>query len=313
MDSFLSVIICTYNREKYLRESLEYIAQQTLENRFFELIVVNNNSTDSTKDICKTFESDYRDINYKYIFEKNPGLSWARNRGIREASGDMLIFLDDDALASENYLKEIHSYFSLNKNVIAGGGKIIPFYETMSPGWMTKYLLPVVSALDLGNSTRKFPKNKYPIGANMFFRKAFFQEYGYFRTDLGRKGRLLLGGEEKDVFQRIHNPAQEIIYLPGAMVRHIVPQERIENGFIDDMAKGVGISEVIRYRKNNQSLWKLYWTELYKWTGSIVLFLLFLLKFEMAKGKKLIRFRYFVCRGMQIGKKYDTQNTEILQ
>ncbi len=308
---FLSVIICTYNREKYIQESLNCIATQSLKNEFYELVIVNNNSTDHTDSICVKFKSDHPDLNIKYIFENESGLSYARNKGIKESSGDVLIFLDDDAMASESYLSNIRSCFSENEKVLAGGGKILPQYESHSPDWMSKYLLPLVSALNLGDEIRSFPKNKYPIGANMFFRKIFFEEHGDFNTDLGRKGKLLLGGEEKDVFQRINQSSNTIIYLPNAVVRHVVPKERLEETYIDNMATGVGISEIIRIKTTGSSITKMYLKELYKWVGSVVLYILFLLKFEHKKGRMIIRFRYFVSRGMLLGKKFESEQSGI--
>ena len=309
MNGFQSVIICTYNRELYLKESLNCIALQNLDKKLFELIVINNNSTDKTDSICKVFETENPTLNFKYFIEKKAGLSFARNRAIKESNGEILIFLDDDAMATETYLSEIHAYFKKHQSTVAGGGKIIPEYENRSPDWMSSYLLPLVSAINLGDTERDFPKQKYPIGANMFFRKRFFEEHGDFKTDLGRKGTLLLGGEEKDIFQRINLKKDSIVYLPGALVRHIVPEERLKLSYIINLAKGVGISERIRVVSKGGSIAAMYLKELYKWVGSIVLFFLFFIKFENNKGKMIIRFRYFVTKGMFIGKKYIAENS----
>lgn len=308
MGNFQSVIICTYNRELYLKESLNCIAMQNLDRKFFELIVINNNSSDKTDSVCRKFKTENPTLNFRYFIEENVGLSFARNRAIKESIGDVLIFLDDDAMATETYLSEIYTYFKENHKTVAGGGKIIPKYESHSPEWMSSYLLPVVSALSLGDVIRTFPKQKYPIGANMFFRKRFFEEYGYFITDLGRKGKLLLGGEEKDIFQRINLRKDSIVYLPGAVVRHIVPEERLQINYICNLAKGVGISERIRVVAKRGSLVAMYLKELYKWGGSIVLFFMFFLKFENNKGKMILRFRYFVTKGMFVGKNYIPEN-----
>lgn len=313
MSQFLSVIICTYNREIYLRESLNCIAEQNLAKEFYELVVVNNNSSDSTDSICKKFKKDHSDLNFKYIIEKKPGLSFARNKGVEEADGDIIIFLDDDAMASDSYLSNISQFLSNNGEIIAGGGKIIPEYETQRPDWMSSYLLPLVASLDLGNKIRIFPKNKYPIGANMFFRKKFFESYGYFKTDLGRKGNILMGGEEKDIFQRIRQHPNSIVYLPDAIVRHIVPEKRLQLDYIINNATGIGISERIRIENLKASLFIMYMKEAYKWAGSIVLFLLFLLKFEYPKGSMIIRFRYFVTRGMLLRKRYGSEDSSLFR
>jgi len=195
---FISVIICTYNREQYLSKCLGNLANQSLPVTSYEIVLINNCSTDATEEVCHSFRENNPHILFRYITEKKQGLSFARNRGIREAKGDVLAFLDDDAIPSYHYLRQIWLYFRNPKNkALAGGGKILPLYETTEPGWMTRYLMPIVSVIDLGERSRFFPPDRYPIGANMFFRKEAFRKYSGFNTDLGRKGRELLGGEEK--------------------------------------------------------------------------------------------------------------------
>jgi glucosyl-dolichyl phosphate glucuronosyltransferase len=311
MDLFVSVIVCTYNREKYLEESLQCLARQDLSEDLFEIILVNNRSTDRTEQICKHFSEENRQLNFRYFTENQAGLSYARNKGIKESEGNLVVFLDDDAMAGEQYLSTVRQFFLENKNVLAGGGRIVPEYETNAPGWMSRFLLPLVSALDMGESIKPFPGNKHPVGANMFFRKSFFAEKGVFKTDLGRRGDLLLGGEEKDIFSRIDRKKHPVIYLPGAEVRHIVPDKRLEGEHIDKLATGIGMSEAIRVGRSFKRRLAMCTRESVKWGGSIVLFLIYLMKFQPSKGKMLLRFRYFVTTGMLIGRNYDTRNTNI--
>lgn len=311
MDLFLSVIICTYNREKYLAESLQCLAQQDLPKEFFEIILVNNRSTDQTEKICKRFSEENRNLNFHYFYEEKAGLSHARNRGISESRGDLIVFLDDDAMAVKQYLSVTRKYFLENEKVLAGGGKIVPQYETEAPSWMSVFLLPLVSALDMGDSIKEFPGSKHPIGANMFFRKRFFTEQGDFKTDLGRKGDILLGGEEKDIFSRIDRNKNPIIYLPGAEVVHIVPAKRLHRDHIDKLARGIGISESIRVGNNFRGGILMYLREFMKWGGSVILFFIYLIKFQPSKGRMLLRFRYFVTAGILTGRNYDTRYTGI--
>lgn len=304
MDLFISVIVCTYNREKYLGESLQCLALQNLSKDLYEIILVNNRSTDKTEQICKRFSEENPNLDFRYCTEERAGLSFARNSGIYEARGELIVFLDDDAMADEQYLSVVRQFFLENKDVLAGGGRIVPQYETKAPGWMSRFLLPLVSALDMGDSDKPFPGNKHPIGANMFFRKTFFTEKGNFKTDLGRKGDILLGGEEKDIFSRIDRKKHPIIYLPNAEVRHVVPDKRLERKHIDNLARGIGMSEAIRVGGNLKGRLRMYGREIVKWGGSFVLFFIYLLKFQPSKGKMLLRFRYFVSAGLITGKNY---------
>ena len=117
MDLFISVIVCTYNREKYLGESLQCLARQDLSKDLFEIVLVNNRSTDQTEQICKRFSEENHQLNFRYFTEEQAGLSYARNRGINESKGDLIVFLDDDAMADEQYLFEVRQFFLENKNV----------------------------------------------------------------------------------------------------------------------------------------------------------------------------------------------------
>ena len=100
----ISIIICTYNRELYLPKCLEHLKNQTEAPSNFEIILVNNNSTDQTENICENFIAQNPQLITKYVKEMNPGLSFARNRGIKESKGDVLVFIDDDAMAEAVHL-----------------------------------------------------------------------------------------------------------------------------------------------------------------------------------------------------------------
>ena len=208
----LSIVICTYNRNQFLPITLEKAALQVVDFATIEIIVVNNNSTDDTESTCLEFQQSYPDINFKYILETQQGLSYARNRGIYEAEGDVICFIDDDAYVDPHFSENLISYYDNHPNVFSTGGRIIPIYEGSEPDWMSQYLLPLVAALDLGEGVKKFKSGKYPIGANMAFRKQVFEKIGFFDTNLGRKGDQLESGEEKDLFKRL-NRHHKTFYL----------------------------------------------------------------------------------------------------
>ena len=101
----LSVIVCTYNRDAYIYKTLEAIALNDVSIEDYELLVINNNCTDNTELECRRFRKDFPNVNYSYILETQQGLSYARNRGIAEAHGNVYVFVDDDAYVQSNYLK----------------------------------------------------------------------------------------------------------------------------------------------------------------------------------------------------------------
>ena len=297
----VSVVICTFNREKYIKRALQNFTLQTSSSDTFEVLIINNNSTDSTSRICQEFVTKHSNIQFKYIIEKKQGHTFARNRGISEAKGDIIAFLDDDAFVNSNYIKNLIYRFETDDEISALGGKIVPVYEQgYPPKWMSKFLLPLVAALDMGENTVTFKGNKFPIGANMAFRKSVFKEFGFFDEKLGRRGTSgLEGGDEKDIFHRLKREKRKIIYDPNIKVDHIIPDKRLKKEYIKGLGLGVGTSEKKRLRGQGFKihLSKVF-SEMIKSAGTVVLFFYysFLLKFQAAF--MLVKFRYWVIKGL---------------
>ncbi len=291
----LSIIVCTYNREKYIGECLTRLAEQDIDPTKYEVLVINNKSTDNTQEIIKEIIPRHPKINFHYFIEENQGHTYARNRGIKESKGTILSFLDDDAFVQNNYCKEIIDFFNANQNVSAIGGRIIPKYENATPSWMSKYLLPLVAAIDLGKHTKPFKGNKFPIGANMAFRRSMFEKYGLFDVNLGRRGSELEGGDEKEMFIRLRKGGEIISYVPEVAVEHIIPGSRIEKSYIMGLAKGVGTSERKRLNKEglNGMVSKVI-SEIIKSIATLILSLKYALSGQFPKAKMLILFRYWV-------------------
>ncbi|OFX83599.1 MAG: hypothetical protein A2W99_15325 [Bacteroidetes bacterium GWF2_33_16] len=291
-----SIIICTYNRSDYLKKVLEGVRKQEFPKSDFELVLVNNSSPDDTDDVCRNFQNENTDLNITYTKEKKQGLSFARNTGLDLSKGEWVIFIDDDAEPVKDYLKNINEFLLKHKNCIAAGGRIYPTFETSEPKWMSKFLLPLVSAIDLGNTAKKFPANKYPIGANMIFKADVFKKIGYFNTDLGRKGDQLLGGEEKDIFMKLREISNNVFYIPNAVVYHFIPDKRLQLDFIKSMAIKIGEANLIIFKE--KGLHKLMALELFKWGASLLLFLYYFLSFNYQKGIMILKFRYWVNKGI---------------
>ena len=300
----ISVIICTYNRDKYLFRALECLKNQDISSEKYEIILINNLSTDSTEEICKDFISLNPGLTVSYFIENQQGLSFARNRGILESKAEILVFLDDDAYAAMNYLSSISGFFNHWPEVPAAGGKIIPEYEIADPAWMNPFLASLVSAQDLGNRVRKFKSGKYPIGANMIIRKSMFQKYGNFNTDLGRKGSELLGGEEKDFFYRLIRDKKDIYYIPDAIVSHYIPDVRVQIPFIKKLGIGIGKSQILQLRKRGSIITIVgLIKEGFKWVASIILMIYFCFILQYEKGIMILKFRSYVTKGLFSGLK----------
>lgn len=298
----LTVAICTYNREKYLPQVLGSLLNQTISNEKFEVLLIDNNSPGNTKEISLNFAKDHPEIDFHYYLEQDQGLSHARNRAIKEAKTDFITFLDDDAFIDDSYLEVLVSNFHNDKDLVAIGGKILLHYESIIPAWENKYLNSLLGFYDKGEKQFYYKKSKgdYPRGSNMAFKLSLFEEIGNFDITLGRVGGNLMGGEEKELFDRIFkNDNNKVIYLPNAIVWHSVPVERTTKSFIITQAKGTGRSEKLRTLSQGKAqFFNRLLLEGLKWAASGVLWFTFLLKGQIAKGNMLFTFRYWVTVGL---------------
>ncbi|MFA7289119.1 MAG: glycosyltransferase [Melioribacteraceae bacterium] len=223
----VSIIICTYNRVKYLIDTINSLKQYLESFQNIELIIVDNASKDNTSVVCKDLIRAYPLLNIRYIYETKIGLAHARNRGINESEGEIVIFLDDDAIPKENWLSAILDVF-VTTNAYVVGGKVDLNYETNKPKWITSELESMLTKLDIGNEVKKIDINNcWLVGANLGFRKKILERVGLFNIQLGRKGEKLISNEETELIKRISKVTNEIYYTPFAIVDHFVPKERL--------------------------------------------------------------------------------------
>lgn len=296
----LTAIICTYNRAKYIGPLLESIAANDLPKAEYEILLVDNNCTDNTREISETFAEAHPEVSFRYTTEPEQGLSAARNRGIKEAKGDIIVYIDDDALVDPHYLRDYAEWFSAHPDTMACGGPIIPLYETQEPEWMSPYTRALLTAwMDYGDTPREYPQGRFPGGGNAAYRKSVFEKVGYFNTELGRKGDSLMGAEEKDIFDKMHALGMQILYLPTPVLHHIIPQKKLEKDFFDRWTLQIGMSERKRTLAISKTKYlKRLLSEAVKWGGTIVLLCYYTISFHPAKGWKLVLFRYNVTRGL---------------
>lgn len=296
----LTVIICTYNRAKYIGPLLESIAANDLDKREYEIVLVDNNCTDNTRAICEVFAAAHKDVQFRYVIEPEQGLSAARNKGIKEAKGDLIVYVDDDALVDPHYLRDYVEWFATHPETMACGGPIEPLYETKEPAWMSPYTKALLTAwMYYGDKVREYPKGRYPGGGNAAYRKEVFDKVGLFNTALGRKGGNLMGSEEKDIFDKMHSLGMQVLYIPTPVLHHIIPQKKLERDYFDRLTLQIGISErqrtmAIGRGKYMNRLAK----EAVKWGGTLVLLCLYTISFHPVKGWKLVLFRHNVTRGL---------------
>ncbi len=174
-----------------------------------------------------------------------PGLSHARNTGIAAARGDVIAFLDDDAVAAGDWLEKLAAVYD-DERVVGVGGAIEPNWLTPRPASFPPEFDWVVGCTYRGHPTTRTPVRNL-IGANMSFRRDVFAEVGGFRSDIGRVGTRPVGCEETELCIRVSRarPDALIVYEPDARVVHSVPPSRATWGYFIRRCYGEGISKAI--------------------------------------------------------------------
>jgi glycosyltransferase involved in cell wall biosynthesis len=259
----ITVIVCTYNRCDLLAKTLDRIAAQTVPEPFkWEVLVVNNNSSDQTRELVESI--CVKDpARFRLVSEPQQGLSYARNTGIRNARGKILVFTDDDICVESDWLWNLTS--SLHSGEWAGaGGQIMPVCLGVLPNWLTiddfKTLGPF-AGFDLGAVPG--PLMRPPYGGNMAYRRETFEKYGGFRVDLGRTGTSLQGREEVEFANRLLAKGEKLRYEPAAVVRHTVPKSRMSKSYVLRWYYWNGRSEVVDLGPPTDARWKLGGVPLY--------------------------------------------------
>jgi glucosyl-dolichyl phosphate glucuronosyltransferase len=296
----ISVIICTYNRAAYIPEALKSLSEQTLSKDAFEVIVVNNNSTDDTEEVCKNCITKFATTHITYANELNQGASFARNKGAQLAQSHLLCFMDDDAIAVPDYLYRITEFFQLHPDAGGLGGRIIPKYIPSEPPWMSHYVSSMVGNFDYSDSVCVFQPGKYPLESNMIVRKPLFDEIGGFNTALpGVKGTLRIGGEGKEFFLRLQAKNTLIYYDPQIIVHHIVETAKLTPAYLYRVASGYGRGEKVRTLQISTLSYCLKILEyLFKLGAAVVLGIVYALKGQPAKSWPVIRFRIDALKGL---------------
>jgi glycosyltransferase involved in cell wall biosynthesis len=237
----------------------------------------------------------------RYCFEEKQGLSHARNCGITNAHGDLLVYVDDDAIVNKEYLSTYADFFKRNSDAVAAGGPILPQYDGCEePQWMSHYTRQLITGkLYLGEHEREFPHDAFPGGGNAAYRKSVFEKVGLFNVDLGRKGDSLIGAEEKDLFDKMTTQGMKFYYLPTAILYHLIPPKKLTQDYFDRLTYSIGISERYRTLQIGKKKYLVRLSkEAVKWGATLVLWVGFALKGQFSKGNKLIAFRRNVTRGL---------------
>jgi GT2 family glycosyltransferase len=253
----ITAIICTYNRYDVLLEAIRSLQTQTLDASRYEILVIDNTSDPEAR---AAFWKDYEPVgNLRIIQEDIPGLSRARNIGMREASAPLLAYIDDDAVAVPEWLEALVETFDTVRDACIVGGPVDPIWPGSAPPWLHEWLRGFLTIVDLGPRQRPLDSREWLAGTNIAFRKSALEAVGGFSETLGRVKGTLLSNEELVVSERIHSLGFSSYYAPGARVFHRVHSDRVSQPW---MRKRVGwqvVSDLMAGRasgRDRSRLWR---------------------------------------------------------
>lgn len=253
----VSAIICTHNRAQYLGQAIDSLLAQKFNS--FEVIVIDNASNDRT---CEVVEARLQNPSLKYVYESQIGLSIARNTGAKAAAGEILAYLDDDAVASPNWLQILWNAYEQNSQLAIAGGKVTLLWTDglTPPVWLSENLAGNLGAYDLGDQFLYIDRPQLtPRGLNYSIRKEFLGQIGGFDPKLGRVGKNLLSNEELHMTNLALNLGWQVAYVPDAVVAHHVAPERLYPQWFLNRGWWQGISECYREQIAGESGLAQFW------------------------------------------------------
>ena len=228
-----SVVICTHNRSAGLRQVLDALGrQEQVGGVRWEVLVVDNNSTDDTRAVVKA-RMAVGDLPLRYAFEPRQGKSCALNRGIRETTGEVIVFTDDDVTIPAGWLAAVLAPFA-DAGCDGACGPVEPVWEVAQPVWASeaapyRMMAAIVQYRNDPGATTIAP----PVGANCAYRRRVFDDLGGFREDLGHSGTHPMPGEDIEFGRRILHSGRSIRYSPAAGIFHPVTATRLTRDYFE--------------------------------------------------------------------------------
>ena len=214
----ISVILATFNRSNMLRDCIESLLNQTLDPTLYEVIVVDNNSKDATKETVNEYLGLER-YNVQYVLEPRPGAHYARNTGAKSAHAAILAFTDDDAVFHERWLEALLRAYD-DEEIGCAGGQIIIKWDKEPPAWVpSSRVFGQVDEVTLGSKLRILPPGENIFGGNCSVRKSIFFELGGFGED--QVGEVRAGEAETGLWIKARKKGIKIAWVPDAIVWHV--------------------------------------------------------------------------------------------
>jgi len=297
----VTITICTFNRADYLKDTLNDLTKQTEDPGRFEILVINNNSTDLTASVCSQFERENEHLQFRMVTENKQGLSHARNRAYTEAGSSLILYIDDDVRLKPDFVEKSLQNIHTLPGLKCAGGRIYVSFDGIDPGWIPPELMPMFGLHDLGDNKKKYPKDNFPRGGNMMIHKELFEQAAMFDTNLGRTGSLMKGSEEKAFFDRARKKGYTPWYLPEITLWHRIGKHRLRKKYLEQQSIGIGRSEYLRLQSSNLKLTGKFISEIVKLGGSILLSAGYFIRGKTKAAQFILIFRVWVLKGFLSG------------
>ena len=227
----ISVVISSYNRCDRLHLALDSALDQETGGVSYEVILVDNNSTDATRRLVETYCD--RHSNLRYVFEPRQGVSYARNTGLALALSPIIAFADDDVQVATNWIATIKREFDCLPDVDCIGGRVLPRWTLPAPAWLSRDQWMPLALQDYGDDPL-FVDQRNPlclVTANLAFRREVFAELGLFSTRLQRVRDGIGSTEDAEFLERFWRTGRRSLYVPDLLVETEVPAERLTKAY----------------------------------------------------------------------------------
>jgi glycosyltransferase involved in cell wall biosynthesis len=222
----VSVVVCTWNRATLLTGALAALVAQDAPPSH-EIVVVDNNSTDSTRRVVEGFASLHPQV--RYVFEARPGLSHARNSGVAQSTGAIVAFTDDDVRVPGGWVRALATTAEHHPDAAFFGGPVIPDWQGEAPRWLTDDRWNALGAQSYGDQAFRVDERRPVclIGANLAMRRSALTAVGPFNPDVQRVHDGIGSTEDHEYHRRLWMAGAHGIYEPELTVAAVVTPDRL--------------------------------------------------------------------------------------
>jgi len=242
---YISVVICTFKRPLFLKKCIQSLLDNTFKD--YEIIIVGQGPDETPRIVINEYFKDSPQI--RYVHTESVGLSHARNTGCNNANGEIIAFIDDDAVASPRWLE---GYAEIFKNLTPVpamvGGRIEPDWKVQRPKWYPEERQFLLGIYNIGDTIQPFPETDLPIGANFAILKSVLEEIGGFDTRVGfdnSRKNPMIAGEDSLLALKVRDAGYSIYYQPKASILHHISSEKISRKYFLKRHFWEGVTHIV--------------------------------------------------------------------